>query len=131
MEKHIKQVAEFHRAFGQPVNQSIKNISIERSILRHNLIQEEVGELLNASVQGDIVGVADAITDCLYILFGTAHEWGLGDKLPSLFDEVHRSNMSKLGSDGLPVYRQDGKVMKGENYTPPRLKDIVWSDKWI
>jgi predicted HAD superfamily Cof-like phosphohydrolase len=128
MIKNIKQVAQFHRAFGHPVNDTIKFLPIERIILRHNLIQEEVNELLNASTSGDIVGVADAITDCLYILYGTALEWGLGDKLPVIFDEVHRSNMSKLGADGKPIYREDGKILKGENYTPPQIKDMVWAD---
>ena len=128
MEKHIKQVAQFHRAFGHPVNDNLKFITLDRIILRHTLIEEEVMELLQASAKGDIVGVADAITDCLYILFGTALEWGLADKLPELFDEVHRSNMSKLDADGNPVYREDGKIIKGENYTPPHLKDIVWRE---
>ncbi len=128
MIKHIKQVAQFHRAFGHPVNDGLKFLPIERIILRHNLIQEEVNELLSAGATGDIVGVADAIADCLYILYGTALEWGLGDKLPVIFDEVHRSNMSKLGADGKPIYREDGKILKGENYTPPQIKDIVWAD---
>lgn len=128
MEKHIKQVAQFHRAFGHPVNDTLKFIPLERIILRHTLIEEEVMELLQASTKGDIVGVADAITDCLYILYGTALEWGLADKLPELFNEVHRSNMSKLDEDGNPVYREDGKIIKGNNYTPPHLKDIVWRD---
>jgi predicted HAD superfamily Cof-like phosphohydrolase len=110
------------------VNDNLKFITLDRIILRHTLIEEEVMELLQASAKGDIVGVADAITDCLYILFGTALEWGLADKLPELFDEVHRSNMSKLDADGNPVYREDGKIIKGENYTPPHLKDIVWRE---
>lgn len=129
MEKHIKQVAQFHKAFGHPVNEMLKFPALDRIILRHTLIQEEVLELLQASAKGDAVGVADAITDCLYILYGTALEWGLGDKLPDLFDEVHRSNMSKLDANGKPVYREDGKIIKGENYTPPHLKDIVWRDE--
>jgi predicted HAD superfamily Cof-like phosphohydrolase len=129
MEKHIKQVAQFHKAFGHPVNEMLKLPALDRIILRHTLIQEEVLELLQASAKGDAVGVADAITDCLYILYGTALEWGLGDKLPDLFDEVHRSNMSKLDVNGNPVYREDGKIIKGENYTPPHLKDIVWRDE--
>lgn len=128
MIKHIKQVAQFHRAFGHPVNDTLKFLPIERIVLRHSLIQEEVNELLSAGATGDIVGVADAIADCLYILYGTALEWGLGDKLPAIFDEVHRSNMSKLGADGKPVYREDGKILKGENYTPPQIKDMVWAD---
>jgi len=129
MEKHIKQVAQFHKAFGHPVNEMLKFPALDRIILRHTLIQEEVLELLQASAKGDAVGVADAITDCLYILYGTALEWGLGDKLPDLFDEVHRSNMSKLDANGKPLYREDGKIIKGENYTPPHLKDIVWRDE--
>jgi predicted HAD superfamily Cof-like phosphohydrolase len=129
MEKHIKQVAQFHKAFGHPVNEMLKFPALDRIILRHTLIQEEVLELLQASAKGDAVGVADAITDCLYILYGTALEWGLGDKLPDLFDEVHRSNMSKLDANGKPLYREDGKIIKSENYTPPHLKDIVWRDE--
>lgn len=131
METQIKQVAEFHRAFGHPVNTTIKHISTERIVLRHSLLQEEVNELMTASASGDVVGVADAIADCLYILFGTAHEWGLGDKLVDVFAEVHRSNMSKLDEDGKPVYREDGKVLKSTLYTPPQLKDIVWGDAHI
>ena len=122
-------MAQFHKAFGHPVNEMLKFPALDRIILRHTLIQEEVLELLQASAKGDAVGVADAITDCLYILYGTALEWGLGDKLPDLFDEVHRSNMSKLDANGKPLYREDGKIIKGENYTPPHLKDIVWRDE--
>ena len=131
MEKQIKQVASFHRAFGHPVHDSVKFIPLERTMLRHSLIQEEVTELLQASASGDAVGVADAIADCIYILYGTALEWGLGDKLPDIFNEVHRSNMSKLDADGKPIYREDGKVLKSDLYTPPNLKDIVWSDKYM
>jgi predicted HAD superfamily Cof-like phosphohydrolase len=130
MKKQAEQVAEFHRAFGHPVYKHIKHPPLDRIILRHNLIQEEVTELLSACADGDVVGVADAITDCMYILLGTAHEWGLGDKLEGLFDEVHRSNMSKLDANGRPLYREDGKVMKGDKYTPPDLKPIVWASDW-
>lgn len=131
METEIKQVAEFHRAFGHPVNNTIKHLTPERIVMRHAILEEEVMELLQASINGDIVGVADALTDCLYIIYGTAHEWGLGDKLPELFREVHRSNMSKLDENGKPIYREDGKVMKSNLYTPPQLKSIVWSDAHI
>ena len=100
----------------------------ERALLRHKLLQEEVGELLDASMSsgGTLVDVADAITDCFYILIGTAIEYGIADKLPALFTEVHESNMSKLGEDGKPIYREDGKVMKGPNYKKPNLKSIVY-----
>jgi predicted HAD superfamily Cof-like phosphohydrolase len=128
MEKQIKQVAAFHRAFGHPVASSLKHLTPDRLVLRHTLLTEEAMEMLQAGVKGDLVGVADAITDCLYILFGTAHEYGLGDKLCRLFEEVHRSNMSKLDSVGMPIYREDGKVMKSDQYRPPNLKDIVWDD---
>jgi predicted HAD superfamily Cof-like phosphohydrolase len=95
-------------------------------IMRHNILNEEVVELLNAGVTGDLVEVGDAITDCLYILIGTAIEFGVADKLPAMFDEVHKSNMSKLGEDGKPIYREDGKVMKGPNYKKPNLIDIIY-----
>ena len=127
MEKHIKQVKEFHEAFGHPVANTLKFIPVERAVFRHKLLQEEVSELLDACVKGDMVEVADGMADCLYILFGPALEYGIADKLPALFDEVHRSNMSKLDDDGHPIYRADGKVMKSNNYTPPNLKAIVWN----
>jgi predicted HAD superfamily Cof-like phosphohydrolase len=88
-------------------------------------LQEEVLELHEAWSNEDIVEVADAITDCLYILFGTAIEFGLQDKLEALFDEVHGSNMSKLDENGKPIYRNDGKVLKSENYYKPNLKKII------
>ena len=88
-------------------------------------MQEEVIELHEAWSNKDIVEVADAITDCLYILIGTAIEFGLQDKLEDLFDEVHGSNMSKLDENGKPIYRNDGKVMKSANYYKPDLKKIL------
>ena len=126
MEKQIQQVLEFYDAFGHPKADSPKHIETHRLIMRHNILNEEVVELLNAGVKGDLVEVGDAITDCLYILIGTAIEFGLADKLSAMFDEVHKSNMSKLGEDGKPIYREDGKVMKGPNYKKPNLIDIVY-----
>lgn len=126
MEKQIKQVIEFYDAFGHPKADSPKQVETHRLIMRHNILNEEVVELLDAGVKGDLVEVGDAITDCLYILIGTAIEFGLADKLPAMFDEVHKSNMSKLGEDGKPIYREDGKVMKGPNYKKPNLIDIIY-----
>lgn len=128
MEKQIKQVQAFYEAFKIPIPNTMRYLHKERALMRHKLLQEEVGELLDASMssQGTLVDVADAITDCFYILIGTAIEYGISDKLPALFDEVHSSNMSKLGEDGKPLYREDGKVMKGPNYKKPNLKDIIY-----
>lgn len=128
MEKQIKHVEAFYKAFNMPLPETMRYLHKERALLRHKLIQEEVGELLEASMssQGTIVDVADAITDCFYILIGTALEYGIADKLPALFDEVHESNMSKLDENGKPIYREDGKVMKGPGYKKPNLKDIIY-----
>ena len=128
MEKQIKQVMEFYEAFNMPIPETMRFLHKERALLRHKLIQEEVGELLDASMSsgGTLVDVADAITDCFYILIGTALEYGISDKLPALFDEVHESNMSKLDENGKPIYREDGKVMKGPEYKKPNLKDIIY-----
>jgi len=125
MEKEIKMVEDFHNAFGHPVHDAPKTLSASRATFRHTLLQEEVTELLKASVKGDLVEVADGIADCLYILFGTAQEFGIAHKLPAIFAEVHASNMSKL-VDGRPLLREDGKVMKPDGYRPPNLKDLVW-----
>jgi len=126
MERQVNQVLEFYKAFKHPIADKTRFLPIDRTIMRHRLLDEEVVELFEAGTTGTLVDVADAITDCLYILIGTAIEYGIADKLPALFDEVHRSNMSKLDKDGNPIYREDGKVMKSENYTPPDLAEIIY-----
>ena len=93
--------------------------------LRLDLIQEEVDELQEAIEKKDIVEIADALTDILYVTYGAGHAFGID--LDTCFTEVHRSNMSKLGIDGKPIYRQDGKVLKGRGYTPPQLAKIIQS----
>lgn len=125
MKNEIKMVEDFHSAFGHPHHTDPKTLSANRATFRHSILQEEVTELLNASIRGDLVEVADGIADCLYILFGTAHEFGIAHKLPAIFAEVHASNMSKL-VDGKPMLREDGKVMKPEGYRKPDLKGLVW-----
>ena len=125
MEKHINQVREFHITYGVPVNNSPQFPEYKRIKLRNNILYEEVAELEDALVRRDMTAVADAITDCLYVLIGTALELGIAEKIPACFDEVHRSNMSKLGDDGLPILREDGKVLKGPNYFKPDLKSII------
>jgi predicted HAD superfamily Cof-like phosphohydrolase len=124
MKKHINQVRQFHTAFCVPVHEEPFFPITERMAMRHNILCEEVVELETAMARRDMVEVADAITDCVYILFGTALELGIADKLPACFDEVHRSNMTKL-EDGQPLFRADGKILKGRDYERPDLKTII------
>jgi len=128
MENQIKQVMEFYDAFGHPKAAAPDLIPDERVVMRHRLLDEEMVELFDAGITGDIVEVADAIADCFYILIGTAIEYGIADKLVDVFNEVHRSNMSKLGENGKPIYREDGKILKGPNYSQPQLKEIVYGE---
>jgi predicted HAD superfamily Cof-like phosphohydrolase len=93
--------------------------------LRHNLIQEENDEYLDACKKGDLVEIADALGDQLYILFGTILKHGLQHKIEEVFDEIQRSNMSKLDENGQPIYREDGKVLKSALYFRPNIKDIL------
>ena len=126
MKKRIAAVTEFHTAFKLNMNQKpIANIGEERNMLRFNLMKEENEEYLEAAENNDIVEVADALGDMLYILCGTIIEHGMQDKIEEVFDEIQRSNMSKLGEDGKPIYREDGKVLKGPNYFKPNIAEIL------
>lgn len=125
MTNEINQVKDFHEKFGIPVSDYPDYISPERQKLRIDILQEEVNELAKAMGEDNMVEIADGVVDCVYILFGTAIEYGFYDKLEAMFHEVHRSNMSKLGEDGKPIYREDGKVLKGPNYSPPDLGSIL------
>ncbi len=87
------------------------------------MIDEEAAEFRDALAAGDIVGVADAIADLLYVVYGAALTFGI--PVRAVFAEVHRSNMTKLGDDGIPLYREDGKVLKGPNFSPPNLLPIL------
>lgn len=119
-------VRQFHEAFeirnapGPEAQPSAATIA-----LRHRLMAEENEEYLEAAEAGDLVEVADALGDMLYILCGTILQHGMQDVIEDVFREIQRSNMSKLGADGRPIHREDGKVMKGPNYTPPALAPIV------
>ncbi|MGL4599128.1 MAG: hypothetical protein ACRCYO_16530 [Bacteroidia bacterium] len=93
--------------------------------LRFNLLREENDEYLEAAQRGDLVEIADALGDQLYILFGTILRHGLQHKIEEVFDEIHRSNMSKLDSQGKPIFREDGKVMKSEHYFRPDIKQVL------
>ena len=126
MKKRIAAVTEFHTAFKLNMNQKpIANIGKERNLLRFNLMKEENEEYLEAAENNDLVEVADALGDMLYILCGTIIEHGMQDKIEEVFNEIQRSNMSKLGADGKPIYREDGKVLKGPNYFKPNIAEIL------
>lgn len=125
MEKQLLQVREFQVAFDAPLPPKPKMLSKHRAALRQRLLQEEVDELRDSK---NLIDVADALSDILYITFGTAHEYGLADRLTMLFDEVHTSNMTKLGEDGKPIYREDGKVLKPVGYRAPNLRPIIERD---
>lgn len=125
MEKQLLQVLDFQNAFGISSPDKPKMLSKKRATLRQRLLEEEVGELREAK---NTIEVADALIDILYITCGTIHEYGLGDRAVMLFDEVHRSNMSKVGPDGKAIFRADGKVMKPETYSEPNLRPIIERD---
>lgn len=116
-------VGDFMEAFGQTIEPEpiLPDISVME--LRVDLIEEELDELKVAIAVKDIVEVADALTDLLYVIYGTGHSCGID--LDDCFNEVHRSNMSKLGANGRPLYREDGKVLKGPNYFPPDLENVL------
>jgi predicted HAD superfamily Cof-like phosphohydrolase len=128
MERQIIQVGEFQQAFGVESPKRPTMLPKERAILRQKLLKEEVKEIEDGAKSGDIVQVADGVIDSMYILIGTAHEYGFADRLVMLFDEVHRSNMTKMGPDGKAIFREDGKVMKPDTYSPPKLSIILNRD---
>ena len=120
---NFEQVKKFMQTFGQEVRTkaSFPNDKIVK--LRLELIREELAELKEAIEKEDIKEVADALTDILYVTYGAGHAFGIN--LDKCFEEVQNSNMSKLGSDGKPIYNEDGKVMKGPDYFKPNLEKFV------
>jgi len=126
MKDKIKAVYEFHTAFGAGIkNTPTADIGKDRNLLRYNLMKEENEEYLEAVSNNDLIETADALGDMLYILCGTIIEHGMQYKIDEVFEEIQRSNMSKLGEDGNPIYREDGKVLKGPNYFKPNIRDIL------
>ena len=116
-------VGDFMEAFGQKVELEPTWPDFNTRELRLELIQEEFEELSDAVADRDMVQIADALTDLLYVVYGAGHTFGLD--LDECFHEVHASNMSKLGEDGRPLHREDGKVLKGPNYFEPDLEGIL------
>ena len=128
MEEIIDHVRQFHDACGiENGNAPEANIPKDQIELRHRLMHEENEEYLEAALNGDIVEVADALGDQLYILCGTILKHGLQHKIVEVFEEIQRSNMSKLDKNGKPIYRADGKVLKSDLYFKPNLKKILSS----
>lgn len=122
----IEHVRTFHDAFGIPnAGEPTGAIGERDALLRYKLIREENEEYLDAAMRGDSVEVADALGDILYILCGTLLKHGLEHKIDEVFREIQRSNMSKLDADGKPIYREDGKVMKGPGYFKPDIARIL------
>ena len=122
----INSVKEFHEVF-EIGSREIPEGSIkeEEYLLRHRFMHEENEEYLEACKRGDLVEIADALGDKMYILFGTILKHGLQDKIEEIFDEIHRSNMSKLDEKGSPIFREDGKIMKSKNYFKPDIGKIL------
>lgn len=121
MKTTLEQVKQFHETYGQPIMESPDISNQEYNKLRVNLLQEELNELSTALAEGNIIETLDALTDLQYVLDGAYLTFGLHDLKYMAFDEVHQSNMSKLDENGKPIYRADGKVLKGPNYYKPDL----------
>lgn len=119
----VDYVLQFHRKFGHPIGEKGRVPSDAEEILRTNLLAEEVCEYLNAVGSEDRVEILDALADIIFIAIGTAITYGFD--IDEAMYRVTASNLSKLGADGKPIYREDGKVAKGENYFPPKLDDLI------
>ena len=120
---NFEKVGTFMKTFGQEVKKSSSFSNDKINELRVSLIKEELDELIEAINKKDLVEVADALTDILYVTYGAGHAFGIN--LDECFQEVHASNMSKLGENGRPIHREDGKVMKGPGYFEPDLEGIL------
>ena len=120
---NFEKVGNFMKTFGQEVKQSSSLSSDKINTLRVSLIKEELNELIEAINKKDLVEVADALTDILYVTYGAGHAFGIN--LDDCFEEVQNSNMSKLDNNGKPIYNENGKVMKGPNYFKPDLNKFI------
>ena len=125
MKKQIEAVEKFHNAFGQDNGKYPRPLTEDEYELRHSLMQEENNEYLDACDENSLVEIADALGDQLYILCGTILRHGLQHKIEEVFNEIQRSNMSKLDENGKPIYREDGKVLKSDLYFRPDIQKIL------
>ena len=120
---NFQKVKNFMETFGQEVKSRPSFSSDKINMLRYNLIKEELDEFKKALDNNDLLEVADALTDILYVTYGAGHAFGIN--LDACFEEVQNSNMSKLGNDGKPIYNDQGKVMKGPKYFKPDLSKFI------
>lgn len=125
MQHQLKAVEKFHNTFSIENGTEPRLMTPDECILRANLMDEENKEYIEGCANQDIVEIADALGDQLYILCGTILRHGLQHKIEEVFDEIQRSNMSKLGEDGKPIFREDGKILKGPAYSKPDIKSIL------
>lgn len=131
MKVQLEAVKKFHEGFQQKNGTEPTLITHDEVQLRHRLMAEENDEYIQAALDGimsvdqRLEGIADALGDQLYILCGTILKHGMQHIIEDVFDEIHRSNMSKLGPDGKPILREDGKILKGEGYFKPNLKQFI------
>jgi predicted HAD superfamily Cof-like phosphohydrolase len=129
MEKQLKAVEAFHNAFKQENGKWPRPIDKEAYELRHRLMAEENDEYLDACERNSLVDISDALGDQLYILCGTILKHGMQHIIEDIFDEIQASNMSKLGEDGKPILREDGKILKGPGYFKPDLSKFIKVEK--
>ncbi|MFT5715430.1 MAG: putative HAD superfamily Cof-like phosphohydrolase [Flavobacterium sp.] len=126
MQKQIDSVKQFHMAFKIGYSETpVADLGESKSTLRYHLMKEENEEYLEAVQNNDLVEIADALGDMMYVLLGTILEHGLQHKIEAIFDEIQRSNMSKLDEEGNPISREDGKIIKGTNYFKPDFSKIL------
>jgi predicted HAD superfamily Cof-like phosphohydrolase len=125
MKEQLKAVETFHNAFGQENGKYPRPLDEHGFNLRHSLMQEENDEYLEACFNNSLVEIADALGDQLYILCGTILRHGMQHIIEDVFNEIQASNMSKLGDDGKPVLRDDGKILKGPGYFRPNLSKFI------
>ena len=123
---NFEKVGLFMKTFGQEIKTNASFSSDKINLLRVNLIEEELNELKDAIKNKDLKEAVDALTDILYVTYGAGHAFGID--LDKCFDEVQKSNMSKLGKDGKPIYNEHGKVMKGPDYFKPDLSKFIIKD---
>jgi len=125
MQKQLEQVKEFHKAFSVFSQENPVPAPKDIMDLRASIMREELKEVIDAMQDEPIENIAKELADLLYVVYGTIWAYGLADKIENVFDEVHRSNMSKLGADGKPVLREDGKVLKGPSYSPANIVSVL------
>lgn len=132
MEEQIKKVREFHDLFQIISNDSpTGTVSEGDYTLRYNLMKEENEEYLQACKEGNLTEIADALGDKLYILCGTILKHGLQHKIIEVFNEIHRSNLSKLDENGQPIFREDGKILKSNRYFKPDIKGVLEKEEVV